>query len=201
MSIGMSRRRAFVAVIVVMAGCSGSPAPPSAPATASAAQATATSSGAIDMSTWIEFVSPRHLYAISHPPDWEVIPATTDDGPRAISPSESDAFDRLRGDGFTFAARSYRIPGDSQDVTDWIDAYAADLRSARPACFPPIDAWPDIAIVGYYDGPYVTGCESIAVVGGPGRAWEFRLIGDPNPALFSDLLSWVDIDDENLVEP
>ena len=146
------------------------------------------SSERIDATGWIEFVSPRHKYTISHPPGWEVTPATADGGPAAGESLDSPSFDRLDGDGVTLLVRSHASPGDSTQLSDWIDAYVARVRSADPGCFPPSDEWRVVAIDGYYDGPFVNGCESIAVVGGPGYAWEFRLIGDPNPELFDNLL-------------
>jgi len=117
---------------------------------------------------------------------------------REARPLESPSFDRLRGDGVTFLARSHSIPGDSEQLYDWIDEYVARVGSANPECFRPSNEWRTIAIEGYYDGPFANGCESIAVVGGPGHAWEFRLIGDPNPELFDILLSEVNIDDDSL---
>jgi hypothetical protein len=188
-----------VAVGVAISACGPAPAPPS-PRDTTASPSAPGLSERIDSTGWIEFESPRHKYTVSYPPGWEITPATADGGPTADS-LESPSFDRLRGDGVTFLARSHSIPGDSEKLYDWIDTYVARVRSTNPECFRPTDEWRTIAIEGYYDGPFANGCESIAVVGGPGHAWEFRLIGDPNPELFDILLSGVDIDDESLDGP
>ena len=189
-----------VAIGVAISGCGPAPAPPSS-RDATGSPPVPGSNEQIDSAGWIEFESPRHKYTISHPPGWEIIPATADVGPTAGETLDSPTFDRLRGDGVTFLARSHSIPGDTEQLYDWIDAYVRRVRSASPGCFRPSHEWRIIAIEGFYDGPFANGCESIAVVGGPGHAWEFRLIGEPNPELFDILLSGVDIDDDSLDGP
>jgi hypothetical protein len=151
------------------------------------------------------FMSPRNGFSVQYPGDWIVIAATTPWQPGAINLWGSAALDDLRGTTVRFAGTSQPLAA-GQTSEEWLTAYAAG------SCLGPPSSWPSVPIGASTGLITANGCEVPdpplgkggrifdAVVIVDGRAYDFTMEGELDPADFAAVLAAVTLDPASAVD-